>query len=101
MPSRYAWVYKTASWDRLRSAQLRAEPLCRYCKEINLTVPATVVDHIVPHHGDRNLAFDPDNLQSLCKPCHDRHAQRKDRGDTVAGCDADGWPLDPGHVWSR
>jgi len=93
------WVYKTALWQRLRGAQLRDQPLCRYCKEMGLTVAATIVDHIKPHRGDRNLAFDQTNLQSLCKPCHDMHADAKDRGKTVAGCDADGYPLDPTHEW--
>lgn len=64
-------------------------------------VAATVVDHIKPHRGDRALAFDPDNLQSLCKPCHDRHADAKDRGLPIAGCDADGMPLDPSHAWGN
>lgn len=83
----------------MREAQLRDDPLCRYCQEMGDVVAAGIVDHIKPHRGDRNLAFDPENLQSLCKPCHDRHAQSKDRGLPVAGCDADGWPLDPAHPW--
>lgn len=101
MPSQYGWVYKTQLWLRLREEQLRAEPLCRYCNEMGHVVPATTVDHKVPHRGDRNLAFDSNNLQSLCKDCHDRHAQAKDKGLPVAGCDADGWPLDGTHPWSR
>jgi 5-methylcytosine-specific restriction endonuclease McrA len=84
----------------MRAEQLRKEPLCRYCGAMGWTVPATTVDHVTPHKGDRNLAFDADNLQSLCKDCHDRHAQAKDKGQPVAGCDADGYPLDPGHKWS-
>lgn len=64
-------------------------------------VAADTVDHVIPHRGHRNLAFDPENLQSLCKPCHDRHAQAKDRGEPVAGCDADGYPLDPSHRWGK
>lgn len=99
MPSAHAWVYHTALWQRLRDQRLRDEPLCRYCSEMGRVVAATVVDHIVPHRGERDLAFDPDNLQSLCAPCHDRHAQVKDRGEPVAGCDADGYPLDPAHKW--
>lgn len=94
-----AWVYKTARWLAMRLAQLRDEPLCRYCKQMGRVVAATTVDHIRPHRGDRKLAFDPYNLQSLCKPCHDRHAQAKDNGLPVAGCDADGYPLDPSHPW--
>jgi len=93
------WIYKTALWLRLRAEQLRAEPLCRYCTEMGLTVAADTVDHIKPHRGDRDLAFDSDNLQSLCAACHNRHAQAKDNGLPVAGCDADGYPLDPNHVW--
>lgn len=97
----HAWVYKTALWQRLRAVQLLTEPLCRYHRELGQVVPATVVDHIKPHKGDRNLAFDPENLQSLCKDCHDMHAQSKDRGEPVAGCDADGFPLDPNHRWGE
>lgn len=97
----HAWVYATRAWQRLRLEQLRTEPLCRYCTELGLTVAATEVDHIRPHRGDRDLAFDPENLQSLCKPCHDRHAQAKDKGLPVAGCDANGYPLDPTHKWGK
>src|SRR3546814_8972989 len=79
MPSEHSWVYHTTAWQSLRIARLNAEPLCRLCSALGLTVPATVVDHIRPHRGDRNLAFDPDNLQSLCKPCHDRHKQAQER----------------------
>lgn len=99
MPSSHAWVYKTDLWRRLRLQQLRTEPLCRYCRTMGRVEAATVVDHVRPHRGERDLAFDPDNLQSLCKPCHDRHAQAKDRGEPVAGCDARGMPLDPNHPW--
>lgn len=95
------WVYKTALWQRMRLAQLDAEPECRYCKAMGWVVPANTVDHIKPHRGNRKLAFDQNNLQSLCKPCHDKHAQRKDRGLPIAGCDANGFPLDPNHPWSK
>lgn len=97
--SAHAWVYKTAVWQRIRAERLRNNPLCQYCAERGETVPATVVDHIKPHRGNRELAFDLWNTQSLCKDCHDRHAQAKDRGEPVPGCDADGYPLDPAHKW--
>ena len=61
---------------------------------------ATVVDHIKPHRGDIDLAYDPDNLQSLCKPCHDTHADAKDKGKVMAGADIDGFPSDPNHPWN-
>lgn len=36
-------------------------------------------DHREPHRGDERLFWDEDNLQTLCKPCHDRHKQREER----------------------
>lgn len=95
------WVYGTALWARLRAQQLRDEPLCKYHNQMGEVVAATVVDHVKPHRGDRNLAFDSDNLQSLCEGCHNVHADAKDRGKPVAGCDADGYPLDPDHAWGK
>lgn len=61
---------------------------------------ANLVNHIKPHKGDKRLAFDPANLQSLCKPCHDSLAAIKDNGGTVPGCDHNGIPMDPNHPWS-
>lgn len=39
-----------------------------------------VCDHIEPHKGDRVKFFDPNNVQTLCKPCHDSDKQRQERG---------------------
>ena len=56
-------------WRRLRSLKLRQEPLCRLCLSVGRTVPATVVDHILPiSDGGTNTT---ENLQPLCKRCHD------------------------------
>lgn len=41
------------------------------CLAMNKQTPATVVDHIVPHTGNADLFWDKDNLQGLCKGCHD------------------------------
>ena len=65
-------LYGTAAWQKMRLAQLQAEPLCRICSGAGRIVPATVVDHIRRHNNDVNRFFDAKNLQSLCKPCHDR-----------------------------
>lgn len=43
-------------------------------------VAATIVDHKVPHKGDKALFWDSTNWQSLCKPCHDRKTAREDGG---------------------
>jgi len=39
-----------------------------------------VVDHIVPHRGDRALFWDTSNWQPLCKPHHDAKTAREDGG---------------------
>ncbi len=79
---------------------MRRFPLCQYCLKYGDITSATVVDHIEPHRGDEAKAYDPENLQSLCETCHNVHADAKDKGKAMAGCDADGLPLDPDHPWA-
>jgi 5-methylcytosine-specific restriction protein A len=58
-------------WQKLRSAWLNAEiRYCAICAEKGRIVPATVVDHIVPHAGNDLLRLSWDNLQGLCVSCH-------------------------------
>ncbi len=93
----YRRLYKTARWHRLRDAQLAAEPLCRFCLAIEDVTEATVCDHIEPHRGQLDLFYDPDNLQSLCAPCHDKLKARIERGQqaVVIGVDVPRkWPTD-------
>jgi hypothetical protein len=89
-----------SAWRKAREGFLRNHPLCVMCAQVGRTVLASVVDHIRPHQGDRALFWDRDNWQPLCKPCHDRHKQRIDRGGRDPGCDQRGVPVDPGHHWN-
>lgn len=76
-------LYGTARWRELRTAWLSAHPLCQCpaCQEGAIrTTAATVVDHIRPHRGDERLFFDPANLMSMAKPCHDRKTATQDSG---------------------
>lgn len=91
--SAYRKLYKTSRWQRLRERQLTAHPLCAYCLQQEDVTPATVCDHVRPHKGDEALFFDPDNLQSLCAPCHDRIKQREELGQDVVRFGPDGWPV--------
>lgn len=59
-------------WQKARDDYLRKHPLCVKCQEEGRLTPATVVDHIIPHRGDRTLFWDVRNWQSLCKSCHDK-----------------------------
>ena len=81
-----------------RQQRVRA-PLCEMCKSRGIIVKAEVADHIRRHHGDEALFYDPQNLQSLCKKCHDTHKARAERsGETWSrAVGRDGWPLDPLH----
>lgn len=99
MPSRYekkkayAALYRTAAWDRLRSTRLSEEPFCRFCERKGLKIPAEVVDHVKEHKGNLDLFHDYDNLQSLCKSCHDSAKQRMESGNVVIEYGPNGFPL--------
>jgi 5-methylcytosine-specific restriction enzyme A len=99
--SQWVKLYKSNAWQVLRLARLRAEPLCRFCKAFGRVVAATVVDHIRPHRGDLRLFLDEDNLQSLCKKCHDSHKKRQENSGHMVGHGLDGRPVDPNHHWNN
>ena len=66
-------------WRKERARFLKAHPLCVKCLENKMFEKATVVDHIVPHRGGRELFWDEKNWQPLCKPCHDTKTMTEDR----------------------
>lgn len=94
-------LYNTAEWKRLRRNQLQAMPFCALCFQLEIRSPATVVDHITPHRGDKALFFDTENLQSLCKICHDSTKQRLEKSGHLKGGNASGIPFDPLHHWNQ
>ena len=61
-------------WDIARREYLSQRPYCRMCGKA-----ANLVDHVIPHKGDKRLFWDRTNWQPLCKRCHDRHKQRIER----------------------
>jgi 5-methylcytosine-specific restriction enzyme A len=62
-------------WRKARAEYLQAHPYCRMCGN-----PASVVDHVIPHRGDKRLFWHRANWQPLCQPCHDSVKQRQERG---------------------
>lgn len=74
----YKKLYKSTRWQQLRKHVLNQQPLCVECLKSKRITPATVVDHIKPHKGDEMLFYDINNLQSLCKSCHDRKTAKED-----------------------
>ena len=61
-----------SAWRKARKAYLEEHPLCKECRKNGTLTPATVIDHIIPHRGDKKLFWDETNWQPLCKDCHDR-----------------------------
>lgn len=71
--------YSTAEWERLRRETFRRDRYVCQNPDCKALTPRPVCDHIRRHGGDRTLFFDPSNLQTLCKPCHDRVKQAQER----------------------
>lgn len=71
-------IYNTARWRELRLAKLMRDPLCEMCLKEGRVTPTEDVHHIVSfmtvyeRDARLRLAFDYDNLMSLCKPCHQK-----------------------------
>ena len=80
--------------QRLR--RLRAEPLCRLCKEKGIIRASVVPDHIKP------LALggtdEDSNIRCLCQPCHDRVTQEQFNRKARVEVGPDGWPITPPEV---
>jgi 5-methylcytosine-specific restriction protein A len=72
----YQWVYNTPQWRRLRAAKLREDPICEECAKHGLTSITQEIHHRIPFEIMRTadeielIAYDYDNLVSLCTPCH-------------------------------
>lgn len=72
--------YCTPEWKKLRLVTFIADGyVCRMCSRLCTEDYPPACDHIVPHRGDKVLFFDPNNLQTLCKPCHDGPKQRHEK----------------------
>ena len=73
-----AALYRTQAWLSLRALVLSEAH--EQCATKGCVQRASVVDHVIPHHGSSALFFDRANLQALCKRCHDRKTAREDGG---------------------
>ena len=83
-------VYNSSKWRKFSKAYKERNPLCVKCQEKGITSKTEVTDHIerVNTGGD---IYSLDNLQPLCKSCHNRksgreaHGYRETKGDTPGG----------------
>lgn len=65
-----------ADWERASKAFL-AEPANRLCA-CGCGEASQMVDHIIPHRGDRRLFWDRGNWQPMTNRCHSRKTARED-----------------------
>ena len=78
-PSAYRRGYDH-NWRKERKKFLMNHPWCVHCLNKGYRTPATEVDHIVPHKGNKRLFWNQDNWQALCKSCHSRKTAKEDMG---------------------
>ena len=62
----------SSAWRKARAGYLAHHPLCVHCEANGRVVAATDVDHIIDHKGDKELFWDKNNWQPLCKTHHSR-----------------------------
>lgn len=71
-----AKIYNTPQWKNLRKIKLMSNPVCEMCLEQGKVSPTEEIHHITPILTGKDelemmdLAFNYDNLISLCKECH-------------------------------
>lgn len=78
-------VYSTTRWKHVRKSKFMQSPLCERCLSQNRVQETQEIHHRIPLktcNGDLNyllqLAFDYDNLMSVCCQCHeDIHAEMR------------------------
>ena len=72
----YSKLINSYTWQQLRHRKFLANPVCEMCAAEGRVTPTEEVHHIKPVESGRDeaemrrLAYDYDNLQSLCKACH-------------------------------
>lgn len=68
--------YHSKRWQRLRKQKLILNPTCERCAKRKIYVSAYFVHHkeyiTDKNYEDDNVFFNIDNLESLCKKCHQR-----------------------------
>ena len=81
-----AKIYNSKKWKDIRvKAMVRDEFMCVTCRKNDIDTEAEEVDHIIELQDRPDLAYELDNLQSLCKPCHSKKTklEKQNRENTI------------------
>lgn len=83
----YVKLINSQTWRNLRNKHLKGRPLCEECRNKGIYTSATEVHHRIPVESAtsekemRRLAYDSNNLVSLCHECHiEAHKALHSRG---------------------
>lgn len=77
-----AKIYNSKKWKDIRvKALVRDEMMCCECKRNGIDTLGEEVDHVKELQDYPELAFELDNLEYLCKPCHSKKTklEKKER----------------------
>ena len=70
--------YKSKRWKSKRLAILRRDKyICQECKKYGKRKEAVTVHHIKHADTHPELAYDDNNLESLCQGCHNKKHPEK------------------------
>lgn len=84
-------IYKSARWRSLRAMKIAEQPLCEVCLKEGRTTIAEDVHHIQSFMSTddpvrrRALAYDYENLMSICKMHHQMIHNKSDGNVTKGG----------------
>ena len=88
----YNKLINSYTWQKIRHKKFVANPICEMCASKGIVRATEEIHHIVPvEDGNdesemRRLAYDFNNLQSLCKECHlSVHSRVKPIKETAKG----------------
>jgi 5-methylcytosine-specific restriction protein A len=73
-----------------RKRFLDDEPLCAECKRKGRIAIAEEIDHVIPLH--KGGTYDHNNLEGLCKPCHEDKTAKDMGYKPRLAISLDGWP---------
>ncbi len=66
--------YKSKRWQKLRADKIILNPFCERCLKKNIYNSTYIVHHkeyiTLKNYEEDNVFFNIDNLESLCKKCH-------------------------------
>lgn len=69
-------LYNSTKWRKFRRLYIVDNPLCEECKRNGKVTEGKDIDHITPIRFGGE-PFDFNNLQTLCKTCHNKKSGRE------------------------